>query len=187
MEKQLKAALPQTYSLTFARTRAHTHRHTHHQHGQGVSYVLCRCPPCGELCSSPAPDEGTRSPASPCEQEGEGCTPIGLGLLQSREEAWLQTVSLSFISGPKMLWFRARDKSLHISYFSPCRCHPHLLLSLFYLLKVFLTGRWSTTAFKVPTHLQGLIFSLPEEMTDSHGKSLLCMQMGLTRWDTAWK
>lgn len=65
----------------------------------------------------------------------------------------------SFISGLKVLWFSARDRSFHTSSFSPCSCHLTPPPSLFYLLKVFLTGRWSTTAFKAPVPSLGPHFS----------------------------
>lgn len=105
-----------------------------------------------------------------CEQEDEGLKAIGLGAVAEQRGGLVVDYFSSVLSGPKMLWFRAGDRSLPVSCFSPCHCDLTSPPSPFYLWKFFLTSRRTTIPFKVAINLQGFVFSLPEEMT-SHVES----------------
>lgn len=116
----------------------------------------------GEFCAPSAPlleeSSGNRSPAAPLSRKVSALLAHSLGHCVAEGRPSLHHFR-SFITGLNMLWFRARDRSFHTSSFPPCRCYPTPPPFLFYLLKVFLTGRWSTTAFKAPVPSLGPHFS----------------------------
>lgn len=79
-----------------------THMHAHASMARGLSYVPYSFPS--------------------CEQEEDGLKPIGLGAVAEQRGGLVVACFGSVLSGPKVLWFRARVRSLPVSCFSPCHC-----------------------------------------------------------------
>ena len=69
-----------------------THMHAHASMARGLSYVPYSFPS--------------------CEQEEDGLKPIGLGAVAEQRGGLVVACFGSVLSGPKVLWFRARVRSL---------------------------------------------------------------------------
>ena len=138
-----------------AYTCAHSHTHTHtHSMARGLSYVPCGFPS--------------------CEQEDEGLKPIGLGAVAAQRGGLVVGDFSPVLSGPKMLWFRAGDRSLPVSCFSPCHCDLTSPPFPFYLWTFCLTSRWTTTPFKVPVNLQAFFSHFRRKWRVTQKVAALC-------------
>lgn len=127
LEKRLKAALPQTIPWCL-----HTHTHTRLAGKDGSPTFLTVSLSMGNFLHHQHQRREIGHLPLPVSRKARASHSDGRGAATEQRGSVTTDYFHYFISGPKMLWFGARDRrSHHILCFSPVAVMPHLPLSIF--------------------------------------------------------